>query len=114
MEKEVKNSRRIFLKTAATGAFAAAVAPIVVNAEVKKPEVIPASAKGANDRIRVAVLGINGRGKNHIEEVMGLSEKANVEVVYLCDPDMNVLQDKAISCLDQENIGRLHPPKQVF
>jgi len=95
MEKEEKNSRRTFLKTATTGAFAAAVIPSVVNAEMKKPLIVPASAKGANDRLRVAVLGINGRGKNHIEEIMGLAEKANVEVVCLCDPDMNILQERA-------------------
>jgi hypothetical protein len=32
------------------------------------PTVIPKEAFGANDRIRVAVLGVNGRGQNHIEE----------------------------------------------
>ncbi len=95
MEKEEKNSRRSFLKTAATGAIVAAVSPSVVNAEIKKTVVVPAGAKGANDRLRVAVFGINGRGKSHIEEIMGLSEKANVELVYLCDPDMNILQERA-------------------
>ena len=93
MENE-KNSRRSFLRTAATGALIAAVAPSAV-AGVKKPVIIPATVKGANDRIRVAVLGINGRGKSHIEEVMGLSEKSNVEVAVLCDPDMNILQERA-------------------
>ncbi|MDP3916434.1 MAG: Gfo/Idh/MocA family oxidoreductase [Bacteroidota bacterium] len=95
MEKEEKNSRRTFLRTAATGALIAAVAPSAVTAQVKKPEIIPASVKGANDRIRVAVLGINGRGKSHIEEVMGLQEKSNVEVAVLCDPDMNLLRERA-------------------
>lgn len=94
MENE-KNSRRSFLRTAATGALVAAVAPSAVHAEVKKPVIIPASVKGANDRIRVAVLGINGRGKTHIEEVMGLAEKSNVEVAVLCDPDMNLLQEQS-------------------
>ncbi|MDP3431734.1 MAG: gfo/Idh/MocA family oxidoreductase, partial [Bacteroidota bacterium] len=95
MEKEEKNSRRTFLRTAATGALIAAVAPSAVTAQVKKPEIIPASVKGANDRIRVAVLGVYGRGQSHIEEVMGLQEKSNVEVAVLCDPDMNILQKRA-------------------
>ncbi len=95
MEKEEKNSRRNFLRTAATGALIAAVAPSTVTAQVKKPVILPASVKGANDRIRVAVLGINGRGKTHIEEIMGLSGKSNVEVAVLCDPDMNILQERA-------------------
>ena len=95
MEKEEKNSRRNFLKTATAGVIAAAVVPSTVSAGVKKPVIIPAGAKGANDRIRVAVLGINGRGKTHIEEIMGLAEKANVELAFLCDPDMNILQERA-------------------
>lgn len=95
MENEGKNTRRDFLKTAATGALAMTVAPAMAKNEVKKPTILPAGAKGANDRIRVAVLGINGRGKNHIEEVMGLGDKSNVEVVCLCDPDLVILQERA-------------------
>jgi hypothetical protein len=56
MEKEENNSRRNFLKTAATGAVLAAVTPAAFAKEtVKKPVIIPPKAKGANDRIRVAV-----------------------------------------------------------
>lgn len=96
MENNETNSRRSFLKTAATGAVAAAVVPgALAKDPVKKPTVIPPTVKGANDRIRVAVLGVNGRGKSHIEEIMDLSQKANVEVAVLCDPDMNVLQERA-------------------
>jgi len=89
------STRRTFLKTAAVGAATALVTPAVVGGEITKPSVMPASARGANDRIRVAVLGINGRGKSHIEEVMGLSQKANVELAALCDPDMVILKERA-------------------
>ena len=89
------STRRSFLKTATVGAATVFVTPSAVGSEITKPSVIPASAKGANDRIRVAVLGINGRGKNHIEEVMKLSQKANVEVAVLCDPDMVILKERA-------------------
>ncbi len=96
MENEGKNSRRNFLRTAATGAVLAAVTPTAFAKDpVKKPTIIPPAAKGANDRIRVAVFGVNGRGKSHIAEIMGLAEKANVELAFLCDPDMNVLQERA-------------------
>ena len=94
MEKS-ENLRRSFLKQAAAGVALAAVTPSVLKAEITKPVIIPSDAKGANDRIRVAVLGVNGRGQSHIAEIMGLSEKANVEVVTLCDPDMKVLQERA-------------------
>lgn len=86
-------SRRSFIKTASGGAVIASVTPTLLKSET--PMVIPAGAKGANDRIRVAVLGVHGRGKSHIKEVMGLSKKANVEVVALCDPDMVILQERA-------------------
>lgn len=95
MEKTKGNSRRSFLRTAATGAVFAAVTPVAMGGEKVMPTVVPASAKGANDRIRVAVLGVNGRGKDHIEEIMGLAKSANVEVASLCDPDMAVLQERA-------------------
>ena len=90
------NSRRNFLKTAASGAVVAAVTPSVFAKDpVKKPTIISSGAKGANDRLRVAVFGVNGRGKTHIEVIMGLAEKANVELVCLSDPDLNILQDRA-------------------
>lgn len=101
MEKEEQNSRRSFLKTAATGALIAAVTPTTLSAQVTKPVIIPASAKGANDRIRIAVAGINGRGKSHIETIMELAGNGNVEVVTLCDPDMNLLRDRAKSFEDK-------------
>ncbi|MFA4015973.1 MAG: hypothetical protein RUDDFDWM_001074 [Candidatus Fervidibacterota bacterium] len=39
---------------------------------------------GANDRIRVAVAGLNGRGGAHIDEFMRIE---GVEIAYLVDPD---------------------------
>ncbi len=95
MENNKTNSRRNFLKNVASGAVLATVAPSVLNATQAGPVIIPAGVKGANDRIRIAVLGINGRGKSHIEEIMGLSESANVDVAVLCDPDMSILQERA-------------------
>jgi predicted dehydrogenase len=96
MEKKKQiNSRRSFLKNTAKGAMVAAVAPSLIGNGITIPEVVPQSAKGANDRIRVAVLGINGRGNSHVEEIMGLTNKANVEVVTLCDPDMDLLQKRS-------------------
>jgi predicted dehydrogenase len=41
---------------------------------------------GANDRVRVAVVGIHGMGQNHIKEYTALP---NVEVAALCDVDAN-------------------------
>ncbi|MHB8522428.1 MAG: Gfo/Idh/MocA family protein [Limisphaerales bacterium] len=51
-----------------------------------------AAAGGANDDIRVAVIGFNGRGKDHIE---GFRKVTGVRVVALCDADRNVLEREA-------------------
>ncbi|MDB5240856.1 MAG: oxidoreductase [Spirosoma sp.] len=74
-------SRRKFLKTAAVG-----------TAVLGLPTIIPSRAFGANDRLRVAVIGLNGRGKDHIS---GFSNLTNVEVATLCDVDDVVLQKAA-------------------
>jgi predicted dehydrogenase len=39
---------------------------------------------GANDRIRIAVAGLNGRGHSHTD---AFSKMQNVEIAYLVDPD---------------------------
>src|SRR5262245_18243027 len=39
---------------------------------------------GANDRVRIAVAGLNGRGQNHIVEWVNMKD---VEIAYLIDPD---------------------------
>jgi predicted dehydrogenase len=46
---------------------------------------------GANDRFRVAVAGVRGRGRSHIS---GFDEQDNVEVAYLVDPDRQVLDTR--------------------
>lgn len=53
------------------------------------PSVLKAGVFGANDRINAAVLGIHGRGKNHISSLMA---QDNVQVTVLCDPDMDLLK----------------------
>lgn len=92
----MNTTRRNFLKAAATGAAASVITPSVFGSEVNNPvvnpTVIPKESFGANDRIRVAVLGVNGRGQNHIEEVM---KQENAEVAVLCDPDLTVLNQRA-------------------
>ena len=82
MEKNDNVSRRTFIKGTSAATAAAVAAPMFV----------PKKVFGANDKIRAAVLGVNGRGKNHIE---GLMNQDNVEVVTLCDPDKNVLETRA-------------------
>ncbi|MEC9094498.1 MAG: Gfo/Idh/MocA family oxidoreductase [Planctomycetota bacterium] len=46
---------------------------------------------GANDRVRIAVAGLNGRGGAHIG---GWKSQKNVEIVALVDPDSKVLANR--------------------
>ncbi|MCB0687649.1 MAG: Gfo/Idh/MocA family oxidoreductase [Saprospiraceae bacterium] len=93
---EERNSRRSFIKKASQSALLAAAVPATLKESNTMPTILPKNPSGANDRIRIAVFGLNGRGNSHVKEIMGLSDKANVEVVTLCDPDMNILQEKAM------------------
>ncbi|MCP9769454.1 gfo/Idh/MocA family oxidoreductase [Lacihabitans sp. LS3-19] len=77
-----KFTRRDLLKTALPATVVAYAIPTL----------IPSAAFGANDRLRVAVIGVNGRGKDHIKGFMNLP---NVEVATLCDVDKVVLKDRA-------------------
>ena len=75
--------RRTFVKSAA-GAVAAQGMAFAASSRVL----------GANDRIRVAVLGVNGRGRRHIA---GFEALDNVEVVTLVDPDRKIAEERAAS-----------------
>jgi predicted dehydrogenase len=75
-------NRRSFIKGAAGISAASVVAGSVINRNVQ----------GANDSVRVAVLGLNGRGWAHVE---GLQDLDGVEVVTFCDPDSDVLERRA-------------------
>ena len=45
---------------------------------------------GANDTIRIAVAGLNGRGGSHVGE---FGKMKNVEIAYIVDPDTSDLQE---------------------
>jgi len=57
---------------------------------------------GANDRVRIAIAGLNSRGHSHLDGFLG---QDNVEVAYLVDPDRDVLS-RAMHRLDQKTEGK--------
>ncbi len=84
-------SRREFLRTAAAASAGAAFAGAAGFAAEKgkgkgKRREKKASGKvvGANERVRIAVVGIGGRGQSHISE---FAQMPGVEVSCLVDPD---------------------------
>jgi predicted dehydrogenase len=61
---------------------------------------------GANDRVRVGVIGLRGRGNNHISSIHGTP---NVELAAICDIDESVITERLAT------IDKLGMPKpQVF
>ncbi len=75
------NKRRHFLKST----LAAGVAPFISGG------IAGAQIIGANNRLRLAVAGLNGRGKSHIDGFLG---QKGVEIAYLIDPDKKVLAQR--------------------
>ena len=67
------NRRRFIAQTAAAGS-----APLIIGTKSS------AKVKGANDRLRIAIAGLNGRGGSHIGGFGGMS---GVEIAYVSDPD---------------------------
>lgn len=79
--------RRTFLRTTALAGASLSLLPVL-----GRSQSVIGRVRGANEDIRVAVVGFNGRGKSHIS---GFRELKGVRVVALCDVDQNVL-DKGV------------------
>jgi len=95
-------SRRNFLKTGAK-AGAAGLTAFSGITFITNPERV----FGANDRVRVAVCGLRGRGNNHIHAYAALS---NASVAALCDVDENIL-DNRLS--EVEKMGKPRPRRFI-
>lgn len=79
MKTMATSTRRQFLRHTALAAGACAAFPAITYAQ----------AGSANDTIRIAIVGVRSKGKDHI----GLFGKIpGVRIVALCDPDRDVLQ----------------------
>lgn len=55
---------------------------------------------GANERVRVAVMGINGRGRSHLA---GFAAAKNAEVTTLCDPDSKLFAPRTREFFTKKN-----------
>ncbi len=83
-------SRRSFVKTTAA---AWAGVSIITN---------PRRVFGANDRVRVAVVGVRGQGWNHVENY---AKMPDVEIAALCDVDDSVMQ-KRLKDLEKMKVAK--------
>ncbi|MEM7387398.1 MAG: Gfo/Idh/MocA family oxidoreductase, partial [Verrucomicrobiota bacterium] len=81
-------NRRQFLKQS----LGAATAPMILGSAEA------ARVFGANERVQIAVAGLNGRGNSHIGAWMG---NKHADIVYMVDPDENVLNKKVAAAGDR-------------
>jgi len=70
-------SRRQFVKTSALALGSVSLASV--------PTLIPAAAFGANDCIRVGVIGCGGQGTGHVHSLVKRSTDDNIKVVAVSD-----------------------------
>ncbi len=95
MSNEPESNRRHFLKTVAGLAAVGGLRSLV------RPERV----LGANDRVRVAICGLHGRGVDHLKEFHAIP---GVEIAALCEIDENVLRQRLA---DMEKMGIPKPAK---
>ena len=96
MESGSKVNRRDFLRAGiANGASLAALSGI---------SILPQKAWGANDRVRMAVVGVRGRGGDHIQ---GFGKVPDAEVAAICDVDDAVISKR----LEDMSAWNLPKPK---
>ena len=75
-------NRRDFLSAGTAGLSALGAAGLLTK---------PAKAAAPSDRVRVAICGIHGRGKDHLENY---SKIPKAQIAALCDVDENVLRGR--------------------
>ncbi|MBI1249160.1 gfo/Idh/MocA family oxidoreductase [bacterium] len=84
-------NRRTFLQSTAAGAG------LILTGTAASGAV-----QGANDRVRIAVAGLNGRGRDHIN---GWLSQDNVEIAYVIDPDESVLS-RTLKTIQEKTDGK--------
>lgn len=80
----IRHHRRDFLRRSVAGSILATFAISGTRASGR--------ILGANDRIRIAIAGINGRGQTHITGFGGMKD---VEIAYLVDPDSRLFASRS-------------------
>ena len=85
----MSNNRRDFVKKMTIG---------TTGLIVGSPLISRGNIIGANERVRVAVMGVRNRGKSLARTLSGLK---NVEIVYMCDVEQNALK-KGINAVEKK------------
>ncbi|MCL4639298.1 MULTISPECIES: Gfo/Idh/MocA family protein [Olivibacter] len=100
MMNQFNKSRRSFLKSAAIGTSAITFGGILPGFSAKSY----ANIVGANEKVHVAMMGVNARG---LALANNFSSQPNCEVVYICDVDRRA----AAKCISQVAKNQSREPK---
>lgn len=102
MDNSTENSRRKFIKNAVTGAAAVGFGGILPGFSARSY----ANILGANDKVRVASMGVNARG---LALATNFAAQQNCEIIYVCDVDSRA----AAKCISKvESIQKRKPAAQ--
>ena len=91
-------NRRDFIKESALGAAGIVIGGMGFSTKSY------ASIIGANDRINVGVIGLRGRGTNHVDEWCVIKDKHNVRLVALCDTDEQFFAERSKTVFDKTGV----------
>ena len=92
-------SRREFTQASAALTAAMASTTDLLSTDVNK------NARRAGEKLRVAVVGVNGRGMDH---VMGFLNQSGVEILAICDADEAVVGNA------MKAVGKKQPKTPIF
>ena len=92
-----RQSRREFLERSMFAAAAAAT-----GSQFIEPRAARAQSTSPNERLRVAVIGVNGRGQSHLFEAGGFTNRKDCEVVAICDADEQVGQTRGVAAVEKK------------
>ncbi len=90
-----KTNRRNFVKASAVAAGAAAT--------MSFPTLV-LGQRGANDRIRVGLVGLGGRMHSHVGSLAAMAQSDNVEIAAICDCDQSKLDTAGKSYPELANL----------
>jgi predicted dehydrogenase len=92
-------NRRQFLKNSALATTALGFAPTLTSCSTPRSY---RQVRGANEDIRLAVVGLNKRGKNHLDALVPLN---GARVVAICDVDTAVLDRTSAYLKEKYNLA---------
>lgn len=90
--KNTNSSRREFIKKSSLATGALTFGGMAMSAKSYSNII------GANDRVYCAVVGVNGRGNQHVDV---LAKAENVRINYICDVDSRVVQKALAGVLEK-------------